>query len=38
VRAELEGDKLKTYASTSVFDVEEGMSYVKILSLKFHMN
>lgn len=34
VEAELEGDKVKTYASTSVFDVEEDMVYRKVLSLK----
>lgn len=34
VEATLEGEKVKTYASTGVFDVEEGKSYRKVLTLK----
>jgi len=34
VEAQIEGEKVKTYASTGVFDVEKGMKYVKTLVLK----
>jgi len=34
VEAEIEGEKVKIYASTGVFDVEAGMKYTKTLVLK----
>lgn len=34
VEAEIEGEKAKAFASTGVFDVEEGYSYKKVLTLR----